>query len=254
MGLRDKSEGGTGGLARKGLQNLSEISAIPDSAVFQLDANLLSASDGTTIQSWSDQIGDNELTGGDPSYSTTDELDPTVIGDGTDDELVDTSATGLPTSDNARTIILVLNTKSPSTNFSTFFSYGTNANSEQFNIQNTDRNTSGGDLAVAVNGGITVANSVYGTDEKHITTVRLPSSGTSVSDITLRDNGTDLTIDSTSDNSINTTLSYVSVFSANGVNYIDDGVSEVIVYDGNLTGPALTDEENRLADKWGITL
>ena len=229
-----------------------EGDAIPDSGVFQIDATTLNLSDGDGVTDWKDQIGSNDLSGGTPTYQTSELIDPTVTGDATDDELINTSPSGLPTGDSERTIILVMQSQSAASG-ETIFAYGNDASGERIAVINDDRNTSGGDLFIEVQGGSVTANSVFSADEKHLITIRMPS-GASANDITLRDNGTDLSLDEINDVALNTTLSYVSAFALNGANYSGDSLSEAIIYDSELAGSALTDEEQRLADKWGITL
>jgi len=231
------------------------FSAIPDSAVFQIDATTLNLSDGDAVTSWTDQIGSNDLSGGDPIYSTTDDLNPTVIGDGTDDQLSKSSPTGLPTNDSARTVILLFNPQQIN-NDASILSYGDTINVDggRIDIKNSTRNSTSGSIEVEVSGGYAIAEGVMSADSAYLITIRLPQGG-SANDITIRVNGSDETINDTVDIAINTNSEIIRAFErADGSLNSPDGLSEAILYDDELTGSSLSDEENRLADKWGITI
>jgi hypothetical protein len=246
-GVFNPSNTGTYKLDIKGQTIEIEVTDIPDSAVFRIDATTINASDGDTIQSWDDQIGSNDLSGGDPTYSTTDQLNPVLDGDATDDELINTTPSGLPTGGAERTVIVVFETASTQSDYAEF-TYGTNNSNERWSVRNNS-----GDLGVELKTDKAVVSGQLETSEKHLVTTSLPSSGTS-GDITIRDNGTALSPTIQSNEAVNTQLNYISAFTRNGAGFSDDKLAEAIIYDTELTGSTLTDEEQRLADKWGISI
>jgi hypothetical protein len=227
---------------------------IPDSVVFQIDANSLGLSDGDPVTSWGDQVGSNDLSGGDPTYQTDQNLNPTVVGNGTNDQLINTSPSGLPSGSDARTVMLVVEIDS-ATSGATFLAYGDDADGERLSVEQASQGGSPGGYRVDVFGGYAVtAGGYFGAGETHLLTVTFPSSGSSTNDLRLRDNGSDVSLDQVITQSINTQQNYISAFAKNGSNYSADAVSEAIIHDEELTGSSLSDEEQRVANKWGITL
>lgn len=223
-------------------------SAIPDSAVYRLTANSLSASDGNTIQSWNDQIGVGDMTGGDPVYRTPLPISPTVEGDLTDDEL-NGDPSNLPGGSNARTILIAHYVDDVS-NGQHIWGYGGEGSSGgRFTVRNGS-----GNLFVDVGSGYVQSNGVYSSGDSYVTTVILPSTGGNVTDTILRVNGSQVSVDDTFSQSINTTLTNIWMYARNG-SFPDSGAtSEVTVHDVELSGSGLGDEEQRVANEWGITL
>jgi len=238
-----------GGLRNGGLRNLTEI-VIPDSAVWQIDATSLSVSDGAGVSSWDVGIAGGSITGGAPTYDA-DGINGNALvdGDGVDDYLSgDDSA--LPLSNNARTIIIVHRVETLQTEY--LFEYGLDGSGgERWTMQVRDN----GEFRLGITNEAQYTDSVYSASTNYITSVRYPQGGSlSQSDVRIGQTNEPFT-ESLGGTTVNTQSGTVDVFDSNRSDApADGGISEVIVYDVALSDTEWTDEINRLASKWGITV
>jgi len=244
------------GLSAKGFSEVRKgdgtvlWNAIPDSAVWQIDATTLSLSDGSGVTSWDVQIAGGSITGGSPIYDADGmNGNPLVDGDSVDDYLSgDDSA--LPLSNNARTIIIVHRVETVQTEY--LFEYGlTDTGGDRWTMQVRDD----GDLRVGITGEAQRTDPVYSASTNYITSVRY-AQGDSLSQSDVRIGQTDEPYtEIVGGNPVNTKSGEVDVFDSERRDApADGGISEIIVYDTDLSDSVWTDEIDRLASKWGITV
>lgn len=196
------------------------------------------------VTTWTDESG----TGNDVTEATNKPLyktgglnsKPYVYFDGTNDILLKSSPTGLPTGANARTVFVVAQCRSIA-NYKAIYCYGTATTNQIFSLafHSTTQLLSWG----------------YANDDPATTTLADNTgyyfmhqyTGTN---IVIRQNGSQ--IYNTAD-TINTGSTALSI--GNWINALAPGnvnVYEVLIYDSSISGTDLTDIETYLADKYGL--
>jgi len=216
---------------------------IPDSAIHQYDASLVSATDGTTVSSLSDQIGSLDLDSGTGLTYRSSGINnnPSLEADGVDDILYSTS---IPTA---------ISEPFTAISVSRLDNAGTN------NVLWNGRDSSGGQVAYypEFNGdGLFFAGN--GIQSGVVTTpvVAAGRDDDASNDSVLRQNQNESSGTVGAAGPIDSLLSIGASRQTDGAesDYFGGLFSELIFYDAALSDSAIVDEEQRLAAKWGITL
>lgn len=211
-------------------------SAIPDSGIAQYVASSISASDGQTISSWSDSQGSNDLSGGSPTFKTGGlSGKPFVRFDGVDDALTTTfgSAEGQPNTIQVVGEIRATDSNQPfidgisSGQLLYWVERGNNPNSWALFAGNSNVYGTQNDTASLFTGVFDGASSV------------------------LREDGTQTASGDPGSNSIDG-ISLGAYADQSAYGEVD--IYEVVVYNDRLTGTEIDKQEQRLADKYGITI
>lgn len=210
---------------------------IPDSAIGQYDATQLSLSDGDGVSTWPDSTSSgNDLSGGTPTYRENQRNGNATVDFGVTDDILDVVYGSSVSQPNT---VIVVSTFPDATAFSTLFDGDGNERHSSF----IDTN---GALKYTAGSGVTADASPDMAWGLRSFVFDSPNS-------LVRLNGSDLT---TGDDVGSNPLGGFQL----NANVNDDHpsgaeVGEAMVYDANLSSTGeLTDEEQRLADKWGFTL
>ena len=205
-----------------------EIVVIPDSAVAQYDAQAISASDGDAITTWEDQIGSNDADGGSPIYRENGIGGfPSLEFDGSNDRF--------------------------GTNLSLSQPYTYIAVVDLFDASETkrilDRDSGDSVLFFTTDGWILFAgDSITGSsDDSKQLLVGVFDGGDSL----LREDGTET---ASGDVGSGSPTDIEIGAAATGANYWDGYIGEIMIYNDVLTSAEIGSEEERLSDKWGITI
>ena len=235
MGLKDKA-----GLEPGGLRNLLSIEvadAIPDSAIYQWDATELSLSDRDSVSSWTDEIGGLELTGAATYREAGINEVPAVEFDGTDDTLdsdIDTETQGY------EVLLVAFTNRADGTSGSSLL--GWDGNRGFFIV-----NRGGNDEEGIRSDGATELQAGDSTTEPHIWSLQFDTTSS-----VIRRDGSDLGSGDAGDGDLSNTFALGSL--DDNSNFLDGRIGEVVVYDTVLSASERADEEDRLSEKWGITV
>lgn len=226
------------GSVRAGVRGrrLPDEAEVPDSAIAQYDATKLSLNDGDAVLTWPDAVNDNDLAAnGNPLYqSNVQNGNPVVRGDGADDFLdVDIPNVSAPF-----TFAIVIPTADQSDDFRPMYRSDSQHASTGFFWDGRWRFISNGNTSD--NGGSTSPPVILLGYQK--------SNG----DVVIRENGTETSRDNESLGQVES----IELFSRDdGVEIMDGDIGEALVYNSDLEADGdLYYEEQRLSDKWGITL
>lgn len=230
------------------------VYSIPDSAIWRVSSKSLDYNNNVNISEWKAKIGNNisvSNSSNEPLYKIDNTITPTVESNGIDEHLIG-SDNGFPIGDSSRSFIAVHYINGTS-NKKTIMKYGDvgggGANPNRFEL-----NVSGNDCMVEYNGGgnQTIVQNAYDTGQKYITSVVLPDSSKSPH---IYINGVSKNIDTTSSSLPDTKLNELNVFFLNGYDrHYNGGISELILYNTELSGKIRENEEQRLADSYNINL
>jgi len=224
---------GTNWYARSGSD---EISAIPDSAIAQYDAQALSGNDGDGLSTWPDEIGNNDITGGNPIIR-----DAGINGnrslefDGVNDSLdISFSTISQP-----NTIISVVEFGKSDTTEDSFI-----IDSES----NSDHAVSQGRFGEqSIQAGSRLGGTAVTQDPILITGIFDGSNSV------IKENGSQQNTGDAGNNGL-TGIS-VGINQSGSTDRMYQGyIGEIMVYESRLSSSEIDSEEQRLADKWGITL
>ena len=230
------------------------ISGIPDGAISQLKVGSLSLLDQDPVQSWDDQVRTESVTA-----PTTDEeptyiesyinTSPAVVGDGSD-KLTGTDS-GYPSGSEARTTIIALQPADLSPTRQGILKWGTGNTGETWEVR-----LEGNQPAIEISGERAIASSTLSEDENYILTARFTGETSSLveeSDIRVNQTDNPLTRDAGEDVGVSTELNELEIVSSPAGGF-GGGVAEAVTYNEYLSGSDLTDEEQRIADEYGISL
>ena len=224
------------GASRAGLMSVAEDD-IPDSAIYQWDATELSLSDGDSVSSWTDEIGELELTGAATYRDDGINGVAAVEFDGTDDTL----DSAIDSETQPYEIILVAFTnETSSTDGAGFLGWDSN---DGFVVGGRG---SGGIDALRSDGDDELQGDATDTDA-HIWSAQFDGS-----ESTIRRDGSDANTGSAGTGPIENSFALGSI--DDGTNYLNGRIGEVLIYDSVLSASERGDEEDRLAEKWGITI
>lgn len=217
-----------------GTQTFTTQSAIPDSAIAHYDAQALSAfNDGESVSSWPDELNNFDASGnGGPIYRESGiNGHPSIEFDGTDDRY---TATGL-------------NISQPNTIFAVVEGSGLGDGSRYYVVDgDADRNL----LRFDDNDewGIYAGSEVYGSTD---TTVQLLAARFDGANSLLREDGAETLSADAGTEGLDDLIIGAQV---GGNNQWSGYIGEIVVCDGGLASSEIQDEEQRLADKWGISI
>lgn len=203
----------------------------PDSLIHDWDAQALSGyDDGDSVDSWPDEAGGDTASGGSPNYRD-DGINghPAVEFDGNNDEL-DTSDVDVSW---PFTMAAVVDLKD-------------DGSQRRF----LDRVS--GDTTFYWNDGTNWAlNSGQGVEGSTDDSMQLLVAISDGNDSSLREEGSETASGDDGGGSIS---NGIHLGHADGNDHWDGMIGELLIYDEALSGSTLTDEEQRLADKWGISI
>ena len=239
-----------GGL-RGSLRNVSVGVGIPDSAIIQYDASAESFTDGDAVGTITDQINTNDLTGNATYRTGVQNGNAVYRHDGIDDGF-DGS---VQTLSQPLTIIAVV--------VSAAQVQGVDNDDREMIVTNDVGGGQGGEQALYWEGNSNdnwrlrankigdQFNNISGTTEPPPLLLTGILDGTNAE---LRENGE--TVGTGNSGSVDWGTTATIGLRNDGVSdFLDGDLGEVIIYDENLkSANALTDEEQRLANKWGLTL
>lgn len=216
---------------------------IPDSAIAQYDATQESSTGGIT--SITDQIGTFDLTGNASVISSGINGKQTFRFDGTDDGM---SASSFDLNTEPFAVIAVVQQQEAvdSNNFYYDFTDGSGS-TIQFALQDNNNATA---TLRPFRGGTSGADNQDIVDlNPHIYTLE----GHNTDQITIRQDGTTINTNTLSSSDAQD-LKIANVESGTYIMEMD--LAEMVVLEGydSVTGTDITDEESRLADKWGVTI
>lgn len=208
-------------------------STIPDSVVTRYNPDSLNLSDGDSVSTLTDSVSNNDLTGTGPIYrESVVNGRPVVRFDGTDDSLSGSFSTTIP---QPYTVMLVQ--QCPPNSYDWTWESKDGSNGLQVRTDGSYRLDGSNNLDTASynNGNFAVITVVYDGGDTQI-----------------RHNGSA----GTSGTAKSQTLSSMVMGNSDyGSAYADVDYGEFVIYDQDLRGTqTLTDEEQRLADKYGVAL
>ena len=209
---------------------------IPDSAIAQYDAQALSGNDGDGLSTWPDEIGNNDITGGNPIIR-----DAGINGnrslefDGVNDSLdISFSTISQP-----NTIISVVEFGKSDTTEDSFI-----IDSES----NSDHAVSQGRYEKqSIEAGSLLRGAAVTQDPILITGIFDGSNSV------IKENGSQQNTGDAGNNGL-TGISVGINQSGNTDDMYQGYIGEIMVYESRLSSSEIDSEEQRLADKWGITL
>ena len=225
-------------------------SDIPDSAIAQYDAQaLIGFNDGDSITTWEDNLNNNDITGETPVYrDSAINGNPAVEFDGNDDYL----ETALPSSISQPTTVITVgqipdhdapnedgaftyfDNHRSSNNFHLVRPQDTESNSNEFRYRNNAGETFETDNGTATTNPEVLVNIFDGNNSE------------------IRRNGSDLSV--TGESGTNDLEGIQLGSRQDERDFFDGYIAEVITYDDRLTSSEIEEEEQRLSDKWGISL
>jgi len=216
---------------------------LPASTVAHFDATQLSLADGDPVNTWPDQISGNDATDVNPPTFKSSGIGGlgSIEFDGSNDEM--TAPIG--TYSQPITFAVVMNPDN--VNSAVLNSDGSNI----FEVQ--VRPTSSKDehfIEDASSLGRIDTDPTNPIEQVEIFAVNFPT-------VTVRRNGTDITIQGTptfSGNPNNVNLEDLIIGSRGGTQFFQGELSELLVYDSFLTTSEINDEETRLSNKYGISI
>ena len=243
-----------GGL-RAGLRNISGVFVVPDSAVLQYAATKETGlSDGDAITTLSDRVGSNDITGN-ATYRTNQQNDRAVYQhDGVDDGHDGSFTLNQPLNQPLTVIVVVTDAAQLQ---------GNTASEREMIVTNDVSPGSGGEIAIywEGNGGYNWRlrankqgdsfNNFEGTNTN--TPVLLTAILDGANSVFREDGAQQATGDAGS-------ISWggglrTGLRNDGRENFLDGALGEVVIYDANLDATGdLTSEEQRLSDKWGISI
>jgi len=208
------------------------FSAIPDSAVHQYDASTLSLSDGDSVSSWTDSIGtaDASAVGGPTFQDNSLNGLPVVDFDG-DDSFDASFSLSQPYS---MTVVVELDIADGS------YLWSSDTGGSHPHLQNLDSSTirwdAGSQLDFNVNdytGNYIIFTSIY-----------------NGSNSVLRRNGSSVGTGNAGTDGISSNF-HIGERRGSKMN---GRIAELVVYNDDISGQVATNEEQRLSDKWGVTI
>jgi hypothetical protein len=213
---------------------------IPDSGNLQTQYNATQSGSVTTsggdVTDWQDVVGSNDVSGTATSYDSSGINGNAAIRfDGNDDQLDDTWS---GTINQPFQIYAVLDADVEKNH--AFFKHNSTVNCFEDRNGNNDPELFAGSGLRAPNDSSTTSPEI----------VLFSADGSSSK---IRVNGSDVVTGDAGSNDLTDGVSF-SVGAGFGASYFDGHIGEILVYDNNHSSSTITDVENYLSNKWGITI